>query len=215
MDDLTVKQKAFCRLMASGRCKNQSDAYRKAFKCPRTSAASVAVKASELIARGKIRVMIKELSAPIDMKVRQTREEFLNMLEAVTYFDPRKMFDSQGNLLQIQDMPFAERMAVAAYAIAKVFNRGKSATGFEDAVQIGLRRKIKFVDRFKFAVTYGKMMGFITDEPAEDPDRMLKSLTVVFVNSKGEPVDVNLNRSPKPAPVVVHDPPPIGVKFVR
>lgn len=32
MPDLTVKQKAFYRLMASGQGKNQSDAYRKAFR---------------------------------------------------------------------------------------------------------------------------------------------------------------------------------------
>jgi hypothetical protein len=90
------------------------------------------------------------------MQVRKTREEFLNMLEAVTYFDPRKMFDSQGNVLQIQDMPFAERMAVAAYAIVEAFIRGKRTTGFGEAVRIGVRRKVTFVDRFKFAVTYGK-----------------------------------------------------------
>ena len=204
MRDLTIKQKAFCRLMASGRCKNQSDAYRKAFMCPRTSAASVAVKASELMARGKIQVMIKELSAPVDMKVRKTREEFLDMLEAVTYFDPRKMFDSQGKLLQIQDMPFAERMALAAYAIGEAFNKGNKATGFEDAVQIRVRMKLKFVDRFKFAVTYGKMMGFITDEPPET-DNALKCLKIVFVDSKGDPVDVDFMR--RPARVIEHDPP--------
>ena len=213
MRDLTIKQKAFCRLIASGRCKNQSDAYRKAFKCPRTNAASVAVKASALMARGKIRVMIKELSAPIETKVRKTREEFLNLLEAVTYFDPRKMFDSQGKLLHIQDMPFAERMAVAAYAIVEAFNRGKKAIGSEDAVLIRVRRKVKFVDRFKFAVTYGKMMGFLDEPPATD--EALKCLNVVFVNSKGEPVDVDLNRSPTPPRVIEHDPPSIGVNLAR
>ncbi len=215
MRDLTVKQKAFCRLIASGQCKNQSDAYRQAFKCPRTSAASVAVKASELMARGKIRVMIKELSTPIDMKVRKTREEFLGMLEAVTYFDPRKMFDSQGNLLQIQDMPFAERMAVAAYAIVEAFNRGKTATGMEDAVPIGVSKKIRFVDRFKFAITYGKMMGYITDEPPET-EEALKSLTVVFVNSKGERIDGPAMDPPtKEMRVIEHQPDGPGMKCVR
>ena len=148
------------------------------------------------------------------MRVRKTREEFLNMLEAVTYFDPRNMFDSQGKLLQIQDMPFAERMALAAYAIVEAFNRGKKTTGFEDEVHIRVRRKVKFVDRFKFAVTYGKMMGFITDEIPEKDDA-LKCLNVVFVNSKGEPVDVDFMRSSKPPRLIEHDPPPIGVKLVR
>ena len=148
------------------------------------------------------------------MRVRKTREEFLDLLEAVTYFDPRKMFDSQCKLLHIQDMPFAERMAMAAYAIVEAFNRGKKATGSENAVLIRVRRKVKFVDRFKFEVTYGKMMGFLTDEPPEDPDKARKSLTVVFVNSKGEPVDVDLNPRPKQTRAIEDDSPPMGAKLV-
>ena len=214
MGDLTVKQKAFCRLMASGQCKNQSDAYRQAFHCPNAKPTTVKVRASELMAKRNIRVTLQALSAPIDRKVRKTREELLNLLEALTYFDPRKMFDSQGHLLPIHDMPFAERLALAAYEIVEASTRVKRATGSPDAVLIGVRKKVKFVDRFKFAVTYGKMMGFITDEPQET-DEALKCLKVAFVNSKGEPVDVNLNRSSMPAPVVEYDPPPIGVKIVR
>ena len=191
MRDLTVKQKAFCRLMASGKCKNQSDAYRKAFQCPRTSAASVAVKASVLMARGKIRIMIKELSAPIDMEVRKTREEFLDLLEALTFHDPGLMFDSQGNLLKIGDMPVAERMAIAGYAIAEYFTRVKRASG-SDAVPIGCRRKVKLVDRYKFAVTYGKMMGYISDEPPEDPKKAHRSLHVTFVSARGNKMDLNV-----------------------
>jgi hypothetical protein len=182
--------------MASGRCKNQSDAYRKAFQGPRTSAASVAVKASELMARGKIQVMIQELSAPVEMKVRKTREEFLNLLEAVTYHDPGKMFDSHGNPLEIQDMPFAERMAVAGFEFVEDFTDVKKANGQKDAMATGFTKKFKIVDRHKYATTYGQMMGYITDEPPETDDAK-KSLTVVFVNFKGERVDVDLNPHPK------------------
>lgn len=214
MRDLTIKQKAFCRLIASGRCKNQSDAYRKAFKCPRTSAASVAVKASALMARDKMRVMIKELSEPINMDVRKTREEFLDLLEALTFFDPGLMFDSQGNLLKIGAMPFAERMAVAAYAIVEASTIGKRAIGIEEAVPIGVRKKVKFVDRHKFAVTYGKMMGYISDEPSET-DHELKSLTIAFVNSKGERVDPKTTEQIRPTRVLEHHPDGPGVKLVR
>ena len=215
MRDLTLKQKAFCRLMAAGRCKNQSDAYRKAFKCPRTSAASVAVKASELMARGKIRVMIKELSAPIDMEVRKNRDEFLDLLEALTFHDPGLMFDSQGNLLKVGDMPFAERMAVAGYAVVEYFTKVKRASGSEDAVPIGCRKKVKLVDRYKFAVTYGKMMGYITDEPPEDDSNALKSLHVVFLNSKGERVDPKTIEHTSPTRMIERQPEGPGVKFVR
>ena len=138
----------------------------------------------------------------------------LNLLEDLTYFDPRKMFDSQGHLLPIHDLPFAERMALAAYEIVEGSTRVNRATGSSDAVLIGVRKKVKFVDRFKFAVTYGKMRGFLTDEPPEDPDQALKSLTVVFVNSKGELVDVDLNSRPTQTPVVEDDSPPMGMKLV-
>ena len=38
-------------------------------------------------------------------------------------------------------------------------------------------------------------MGYITDEPPET-DEASKCLKVVFVNSKGEPVDADFMRSP-------------------
>ena len=210
-----VKHEAFCRLMASGQCKNQSDVYHKAFHCPNAKPTTVKVRASELIAKRNIRVTLQALSAPIDRKVRKTREELLNLLEDLTYFDPRKMVDSQGHLLPIHDLPFAERMALAAYEIVEASTRVNRATGSPDAVLIGVRTKVKFVDRFKCAVTYAKMRGFLTDEPPADPDKALKSLTVVFVNSKGEPVEVDLNPRPTLIPVVEDDSPPMGMKLVR
>ena len=69
MRDLTVKQKAFCRLIASGQCKNQSDAYRKAFKCPQAQPPAIKVLASRLMAKANIQLTIQQLSAPIDLKV--------------------------------------------------------------------------------------------------------------------------------------------------
>ena len=120
MRDLTVKQKAFCRLIASGKCKNQSDAYRKAFNCPNAKPTSIKVRASELMTKRNIRVTIEELSAPIDLKVRHTREELLDVLEAITFRDPGKMFDHHGNPLEIPHMPFAERMSVEGFARSRL-----------------------------------------------------------------------------------------------
>jgi hypothetical protein len=92
------------------------------------------------MARGKIQVMIQELSAPVEMKVRKTREEFLNLLEAVTYHDPGKMFDSHGNPLEIQDMPFAERMAVAGFEFVEDFTDVKKPMGKRTRWRLGSRR---------------------------------------------------------------------------
>lgn len=192
MADLTVKQKEFCRLMATGKCANQSHAYKQAFKPPTAKASTIREKASRLMAKGNIQAMITELSKPVDQKIRKTREDYLDLLEGATYHDAGKMFDDFGNPLEVNAMPFAERMSIAGFEFVEDFTKVKKANGSEDAVPTGFTKKFKIIDRHKFAVTYGKMMGFISDDPPP-VDASMESLTVVFVNSKGVPVDVNFN----------------------
>ena len=82
-----------------------------------------------------------------------------------------------------------------------------------EAIATGFTKKFKIVDRHKYATTYGKMMG---DDPPENENNALKSFTVVFVNSKGERVDVDLNRPAKEMRVIEHKlDAPIGVRSVR
>lgn len=192
MTDLTVKQKEFCRLIATGKCKSQSDAYRKAFKPNRASKKTIREKSSRLMAQGNIQAMVKQLSVPVDVRVRKSREDYLDLMEGATYHDPGKMFDSHGNPLEIREMPFAERMSIAGYEFEENFTKVQKASGGSDAVPTGFTKKFKIIDRHKYAITYGKMMGFISDDPLP-VDSSLKSLTIVFVNSKGRPVDVNFN----------------------
>ena len=68
-------------------------------------------------------------------------------------------------------------------------------------------------DTHRAARRRGSAKAHSTASPVEWPRSYCLAPTVV--NSKGEPVDVNFNRSPMPAPVVEYDPPPIGVNFVR
>ena len=147
------------------------------------------------------------------MKVRKTREALLNMLGEVTFHEPGKMFDSDGNPLEIREMPFAERMAVAGFEFVEDFTRVKKEDGSEDAIATRFTKKFKIIDRHKYATTYGQMMGYISDEPPETDDAT-KSLTVAFVNSKGERVDPNMIQPTKPGRVIEHNPQPIGIKFV-
>ena len=48
-----------------------------------TGSTTMKVKASELMAMDKIRIRIKELSEPIVLKVRKTREDLIELFEAI------------------------------------------------------------------------------------------------------------------------------------
>ena len=65
----------------------------------------------------------------------------------------------------------------------------------------GYTKKYKHVDRHKYLTTYAKMLGYITDDPPETDDE-LKSLTIAFVNSKGERVDPKTMEHTRPTRVI-------------
>ena len=79
--DMTPKREAFARAVASGM--NQSDAYRAAFDAGRMKPSVVNVKASQLMADGKVRVRVDELRAPIAEKAQITLESHLADLKAL------------------------------------------------------------------------------------------------------------------------------------
>lgn len=64
---LTAKQEAFCQAIVKG--KGPSDAYRSAYNAEKMKPAVIAVKASELLANGKVAVMIELLRKPVMEKV--------------------------------------------------------------------------------------------------------------------------------------------------
>lgn len=189
MADLTVKQKEFCRLMAEGKCKDQSDAYRKAFKPKKSKASWIRVRASELMAKSNIQVTIKKLSEPIDLDVLRTRQEYLLLGEALTFHDPGKMYDEFGNALEPKDMEFAERMSIEGHEFKEDYLDSKDKNGNKSKTACGYTKKFKHTDRHKWFVTTGKMRGFISDDPpAIDLSNL--SINVAFVNSSGDLVNI-------------------------
>lgn len=60
---LTAKQEAFAQAIASGM--NQSNAYRAAYNAGTMSAATINVKASQVMANGKVSVRVAELRKPV------------------------------------------------------------------------------------------------------------------------------------------------------
>ena len=76
---LTPKQEAFAQAVASG--KNQSDAYRMAYRVREgTTAAAVNQHACRVMALGKVSARVEELRAPVVQKARMTLEGHLEDL---------------------------------------------------------------------------------------------------------------------------------------
>ena len=70
---LTSKQEQFAQAIASGM--NQSDAYRAAYDASKTKPEVVSVKASQLMANGKVTVRVASLQAELAEKQLWTRQD--------------------------------------------------------------------------------------------------------------------------------------------
>ncbi len=92
---LTSKQEAFAQAIVSG--KSQADAYRKAFSAGKMKDTTIHVKASELMADGKVTVRVAELRAPVVAKLQYGLEAA--MLEAADAFRVAKAKDNGGAMV--------------------------------------------------------------------------------------------------------------------
>lgn len=79
---LTAKQEAFCQAIADG--KNQSEAYRLAYKAEKMKPETVQRKAHEVMKDGKVTARVKELQNKLENKQLWTREQSINKaIEAI------------------------------------------------------------------------------------------------------------------------------------
>lgn len=91
MTKLTAKQEKFCQAIADGM--TQADAYRAAYSANKTSDKVVYVKASEMMADGKISVRVSELKSALETKQLWTREESVKTLAGIAKDNDAKQAD--------------------------------------------------------------------------------------------------------------------------
>jgi phage terminase small subunit len=78
---LTAKQERFAQAIADGM--NQADAYRHAYNAGNMKADAIYVKASELMASGKVSVRVNELKGKLEAKALWTREDSVKALKSI------------------------------------------------------------------------------------------------------------------------------------
>ncbi len=159
---LTRQQEAFCLFVLAG--DNQSDAYRKAFHSRRMTAKTVNEKACRLMRLGKVRARVAELMQPVIAKARLTREQWLEQLARLILFDPRKMFDSHGNPLEITELPDNEASAIAGFEFTEEFSGKKGSDGCDGRIAVGYTKKFKLADKLRALELYGKAQCYYAEK---------------------------------------------------
>lgn len=175
------------------------------------------VQAARLLTRANLLFAIGARKKEHQQKISISREEWMRKVRCLHDADVRKLFDAHNNPIDIPLLGDNEAMLIEGFEVVEDFTKVKNnKDGHEQAVCTGYTKKIRYTKPKDVVEFVGKVMGYITDEAPEPEDPSLKSLTVVFVNSKGERVDVDLNAHRKAPHVIEQQPaPPIGVKFVR
>ena len=175
------------------------------------------VQAARLLTKANLLLALEVRKKEHQEKITITREEWMRKVRCLFDADVRKLFDAHNNPIDIPLLGDNEAMLIEGFEVVEDFTKVKNnKDGKEQAVCTGYTKKIRYTKPKDVVEFVGKVMGYITDEAPDPEDPSLKSLTVVFVNSKGERVDVNLNPPPKPPRVIDQQPAlPIGVTFVR
>lgn len=196
---ITKRIEKFCLLLIGGI--SQEDAYRASFSVsPKATKASVKQTAHKLANAPIVKARLDELMAPVVAKVQLSRERWLQELIDCALFDPRELFDSHGNCLEVKDLSDRAARAIASFDQVENFE-GKG----ESLRATGYTRKFKLVDKLKALELVGKACKFY-EEADSDNSKIPRSLTLTFVDK----------RSPfAPQPAVTAEVVPIPkVKFV-
>jgi len=108
-----------------------------------------------------------------------SRERWLEELMCVAVFNPAKMFDDHGNLLEICEMPQHVRRAVASFEIVENFEGNG-----ESRKAVGHTKKFKFLDKLKALKQIGEALGYFDTVPV--PGEHNRQIDIVFVSPEGK-----------------------------
>lgn len=134
---LTPQREVFAGEIAKG--KTQADAYRVAFPSSKKWAdANLWSKASALAADGKVKARVAELTARGMRNLDLTIERVLLERKRLAFFDPRKLLDSQGFPLPIQQLDDDTAAAISGVEVCRVGN---------DNMGVGEVLKVKLADK--------------------------------------------------------------------
>ena len=146
--NLTIKQEAFCQ--AYVKLGEKTAAYREAYSCANMKPETIHVKANELFNVGKVTVRVQELQNELKERNNITIDEIVGNLADMLQFDLAELYDGNGNLKKIHQIPKKARLMIAEFCSDEIIAKGKS---------IGQSKKIKVFDKLSVMEKLMKHLG--------------------------------------------------------
>jgi len=138
---LTLKQEKFClEYVKNGG--NASDAYRAAYNAKKMKPETVNRKAAELLSNGKITARIEDLQKAARKRNEISLDRVLKEIAAIAFVDPSDIWDDDGNMKPIGQIPEHARRAIVG--LEKKVVTGAS---FEETIKAKLADKNAALDK--------------------------------------------------------------------
>lgn len=137
---LTAQQEKFVLALMAG--KNQSDAYREAYKTGKMTDKSIHEKASELAANVKVAARLTELRNKASEKAVITAADVLREGMRLATFDIRKLYRDDGSPIPIHELDEDTARCIQGVDVLEEY----AGTG-KDRVFVGYTKKYKVADK--------------------------------------------------------------------
>lgn len=144
MKTLTYKQKVTVNCFLSGM--NMSDAYRRGYNTSRMKSETVNRRAFEFFESGKIAAIVEAEKKKALERTHATLDEVLSLMAESLRVDPLEVFDDQGRIKPLKDIPVRVRRAMTSIKIEE--GKGGMFGGTTTIKDIKFNSKVPIMDMF-------------------------------------------------------------------
>jgi phage terminase small subunit len=179
---LTDKQQAFADLYRGGPEAIRGNAkacYKEIY--PRSSARTSEVEGAKLLRKPEIVAYLDQKREETSELADVTEQRWLTEVSRIAFFDPRKLFDSRGNILPVTEWPDEVAAALASVEVSRRYSAGKP----DDYDQI---TKVRFWEKGKHLEMIGKYLKVLVDKSEHEVkapgiEQLLKEISGVATSS--------------------------------
>lgn len=165
---LTPKQEAFCQaFIQTG---NKSAAYRMSYNCSKMKNESINRKAVELFDNVNVTARIKQLQSVVAERNKITIDEIVSSLADMVRFDIAELYDDQGCLKPIHQIPIHARQMISEIETFEEF-RGSGS----DKKAVGQVQKVKIVRKLDAAEKLMRHLGGYQKDNAQKTSVLVMS----------------------------------------
>lgn len=174
--ELTEKQERFCQAYIEFGDKGR--AYRDAYDADSMNSNSVAVEANKLFKDPKITLRVEELQKEIRERNKVKIDDVLGVLADMIKFDIAEIYDDEGRLKPIKDIPKPHREMINS---VKVYEDFMNIDGQRE--KIGETKEVKILNKLDVIEKFMKHLGAYAIDN-QQRSQLAKSIPIVMQDGK-------------------------------